>query len=329
MARPQNIVIEQRSYDLSPYFPILLLTGDHWRISDIPSKRLHFHNCLEIGLCESDSGIMEFIAKKVPFHNNDITFIASDIPHTTYSSPGTKSKWTYIFVDIEELFCPFFPLDFLPNQELFTQFLHGYSTVIASDLHPDIAIYIRCIVRNLVEQPANYQFIVRGLFLSLTMAFLNLYSADLDASPKKRKENSMVVAPALDYMRTNYMMDFPMDSLSELCHLSPTHFRRTFRQIMGKSPLEYLIHLRITKASALLRTTEMSILDISEAVGFRSVSSFNRHFREIMNDTPKNWRGSMSFLKNKSLLKYNGWMMPEIIPRDSQSLPQTKTGAPH
>ncbi len=329
MARPRNIIIEQRSYNLPPYFPILLLTGEHWRISDIPSSRLHFHNCLEIGLCESDSGILEFMAKKIPFHKNNITFIGSDIPHTTYSSPGTQSKWTYLFVDIEELFCPFFPLDFLPNQELFSQLLHGYSTVLSSELHPEIAFYVRSIIQNLVEQPGNYQFIVRGLFLSLIMMFLNLYSADQDTSSEKHRENSMSIAPALEYVRTNYMMDFPIDSLSELCHLSPTHFRRTFRQIMGKSPLEYLIQLRITKASALLRTTEMSILDVSEAVGFRSVSSFNRHFREIMNDTPKNWRGCMSFLKNKSLLKYNGWMMPEIIPRDSQSAPLPKTGAPH
>lgn len=316
MSRPKNVIIEQRSYELPPFFPVLLLSGDHWRISDIPSRRLHFHNCLEIGLCESDGGMMEFITKKVPFHQGDVTFVASDIPHTTYSSPGTRSRWSYIFVDIEELFCPFFPLDLLPNTELFEKLLHSYSGIFSKEEHPDIYIYVTSIIRNLADRPANYPFIVRGLFLSLMMTFLNLYSASRDSEAAERRENSMVIAPALDYMRNNYMLDFPIDTLAEPCHLSPTHFRRVFSQIMEMSPLEYLTYLRVMKASILLRTTEMAILDISETVGFRSISSFNRHFRDIMHDTPKNWRSSMSYLENKSILKCSGWMFPEQTPRE-------------
>ena len=48
MARPKSPVTEYRSYYLPMQFPVKLLSGDHWKISDIPSKRLHFHNCLEI-----------------------------------------------------------------------------------------------------------------------------------------------------------------------------------------------------------------------------------------------------------------------------------------
>ena len=59
MPKPINAITEYRNYYLPPHFPVLLLTGEHWRISDIPSDRLHFHNCLEIGICHSDSGFME------------------------------------------------------------------------------------------------------------------------------------------------------------------------------------------------------------------------------------------------------------------------------
>ena len=50
MSKPKNIVTEYRNYYLPVDFPFLLLTGEHWKISDIPSSRLHFHNCLEIGV---------------------------------------------------------------------------------------------------------------------------------------------------------------------------------------------------------------------------------------------------------------------------------------
>ena len=53
MSKPKNIVTEYRNYYLPVDFPLLLLTGEHWKISDIPSSRLHFHNCLEIGICHS------------------------------------------------------------------------------------------------------------------------------------------------------------------------------------------------------------------------------------------------------------------------------------
>ena len=51
MGRKSRTVIEYRSYALPVSFPLMVLTGDSWHISDIPSKRLHFHNCLEIGMC--------------------------------------------------------------------------------------------------------------------------------------------------------------------------------------------------------------------------------------------------------------------------------------
>ncbi|MCR4756979.1 MAG: AraC family transcriptional regulator, partial [Butyrivibrio sp.] len=60
MSKPKKTVIEYRNYELPLNFPILLLTGDRWHISDVKSGKLHFHNCLEIGICHSDSGMIEF-----------------------------------------------------------------------------------------------------------------------------------------------------------------------------------------------------------------------------------------------------------------------------
>ena len=54
MARQKSGVAEYRNYYLPYDFPVLLLSGEHWKISSVPSKNLHFHNCLEIGVCHSD-----------------------------------------------------------------------------------------------------------------------------------------------------------------------------------------------------------------------------------------------------------------------------------
>ena len=58
MAKQKNIITEFRNYPLRVEFPILLLTGNQWWISDVPSANLHFHNCLEIGLCHEGEGTL-------------------------------------------------------------------------------------------------------------------------------------------------------------------------------------------------------------------------------------------------------------------------------
>jgi hypothetical protein len=49
--------------------------------------------------------------------------VGSDIPHTTYSAPGTASKWSYIFVNVEELFYPYFPLEVISSLEILQKLL--------------------------------------------------------------------------------------------------------------------------------------------------------------------------------------------------------------
>ena len=314
MPRAKHTVIEYRDYNLPTYFPIVLLTGDIWRISDVRSNRLHFHNCLEIGICESDSGFMEFGDETHRFKKGDVTLVGSDVVHTTYSDPGTASKWSYIFVDLEELLAPYFPLNLFLDVETLSAMTHSFYAILPEERYPGITGIAARIVRELSDKKDNYQFSVRGLFLSFLVHMTRIYrSRELsDADPSQQmRDNRLAIAPALDYIHNNYMLDFTIETLASECKMSPTHFRRTFQSIMGTNPLEYLNSYRISKASVLLRSTEIPVLEISEDVGFRSVSSFNRHFAEITGTSPLKWRKQMSFIENKSVLKYTGWMVPE------------------
>lgn len=311
MAKPKAATIEYRNYALPAYFPIILLSGEEWRISDVPAGSQHFHNCLEIGICESDSGTMEFFNIKRPFRAGDVTIVASDIAHTTYSAAGCASKWSYIFVNVEELFFPYFPLDIVSNIDMFQKLLRNYWAVLPHDKQPEIYMLVTAIIEELKRKDLNFQFSVRGLMLSLMMKLLNLYIAEQKRDDNKElHENTLVIAPALYYIRKNYMQDFPMESLAGLCSMSPSHFRRTFHSIMGFGALEYLNRIRITHATILLRTTEKPVLEISEEIGYQTISSFNRHFLEIVGTTPMKYRKQMSFIRDQSVLKCTGWLTP-------------------
>lgn len=312
MSRKKKTVIEFRNYNLPANFPVILLHGDHWRISDIPSGRLHIHNCLEIGLCQSDSGIMKFEDTSCPFHMWDVTAISCDIPHTTYSTPGTASKWSYLFVDLEELFHPFFPGVDLSGEEMFRALNHHLDLIMGKEEYPVIYSLVNELIEELIKKEKNYEISVRGLFLSLATNLARI--ADAAKQEKKdQPENALVIAPALEYIRYHYMTDFPMDNLAALCGLSPTHFRRIFSSVTGTSPLDHLLATRVRRAADLLRITEDSILSVSEQAGFHSASSFNRHFHAIMGETPRDWKKRMSVIKDQSVLKYHGWMAAETL----------------
>lgn len=312
VSRNKSATVEYRNYLLPAYFPIILLTGEEWRISDIPSGILHFHNCLEIGLCESDSGTMEFSGVKRPFSAGDVTIVANDVAHTTYSSPGTASKWSYLFVNIEELLTPYFPLDALSNRDSLYQMLGSYFALLPREEYPDIYALVAEIIQEMGSQQANFQFSVRGLVLALMTKLMNLYAEGVGATYGAAHENSLSIAPALTFIRQNYMESFPMERLADICHMSPTHFRRTFSSIMGFGSLEYVNRVRVMHAQTLLRTTEMAIIDISEEIGYRSISSFNRQFMEITGMKPSEYRNQMSCVRDRSLLKCTGWMTPPV-----------------
>ncbi|WP_026653292.1 AraC family transcriptional regulator [Butyrivibrio proteoclasticus] len=314
MSKPKKTVIEYRNYELPMYFPILLLTGDRWHISDVKSGKLHFHNCLEIGICHSDSGMLEFNDQPVPFKEGDMTFISRNVPHTTYSDKGTSSLWTYIFIQPDEFLKTYFD-DSAPYADLFADMQQNLQLIINRKDYPEIYAILCSIVDEMQEKAMNYQHSVRGLMLSLFMKVMRIYAKDAGKKSENKEvhENAIVISPALDYIKENYMMNFPIEELADLCHLSQTHFRRVFHEIMNTSPLNYLNTTRILQSCILLRTTEESILSISEQVGFRSVSSYNRHFSEIMGTQPSEWRHKMANVDRASILEYTGWMQAQNL----------------
>ncbi|MDO4293409.1 MAG: helix-turn-helix domain-containing protein [Eubacteriales bacterium] len=315
MARPKNTVVEYRSYFLPLHFPVLLLSGDYWRISDVPSGRLHFHNCLEIGICHSDSGTMEFPGQKTGFCAGDVTVVPRSIPHTTYSTPGCASHWSYIFIDPEELFKNLLPRGWT-NYDLSPFTTRNFKYVLSQEEYPFLHSLIMAAVRELEEKRTGYQISARGLLLAFYVEIFRIQNRQAVTMQKESApDNLLVIGPALDYVNDNYMQSFSVDDLADLCHLSSTHFRRLFHEIMGAGPLDFVTNTRISKACNLLRSTEHSILDISEMVGFRSITSFNRSFIKLMQTTPRDYRRQMAqtdqLAQNQSIQEYAGWMYPE------------------
>lgn len=81
-----------------------------------------------------------------------------------------------------------------------------------------------------------------------------------------------------------------LTALSEKYHLHPTYISNRFKELFGLSPIQVLKELRINRAKTLLKTSEMSVTDIAEAVGFNGVPSFTRLFKSYVGISPTQFR---------------------------------------
>ncbi len=74
--------------------------------------------------------------------------------------------------------------------------------------------------------------------------------------------------------------------------VSPSHFMKYFKNTMGTSFIDYLNEYRLSMASRLLLSSDVSILDIANEAGFDNLSYFNRLFKKRFGITPSNYRKS-------------------------------------
>jgi len=111
----------------------------------------------------------------------------------------------------------------------------------------------------------------------------------------------------MDYIVSNLAEDNSLQELADLVQMSPSHFCRSFKESTGRSPHQYILHLRVEEAKGLLRGTRLGIAEIAQRVGFSDQSHFTMIFRQVVGTTPAHWRGREligSFRRSRSTTKW-------------------------
>lgn len=103
-------------------------------------------------------------------------------------------------------------------------------------------------------------------------------------------ERSDTVRKAFAYMEAHFTERISLQEVAAAAHVSPPHLARLFRREAGRSVVEYLQMLRISRARELLETTALTTLEIALQSGFESVEHFYRLFRRSVGMTPRNYR---------------------------------------
>ncbi|HEX4431689.1 MAG TPA: AraC family transcriptional regulator [Frankiaceae bacterium] len=100
------------------------------------------------------------------------------------------------------------------------------------------------------------------------------------------EEQNRRLLRARDAMDRDYAQPLDIATLARIALVSQAHFIRTFRATFGETPNRYLQRRRVERAMFLLRSTDRPVTDICLDVGFSSLGTFSRVFRDIVGEPP-------------------------------------------
>ena len=95
----------------------------------------------------------------------------------------------------------------------------------------------------------------------------------------------------LNYIQTNYL-DVTLEDLSEKFYLSKPYLSKYIKEKSGMTFGETVKRVRMKKARALLKSTNMTVESIALSVGYQNVEHFNRLFKKAYKMTPVQYRNS-------------------------------------
>ncbi len=96
----------------------------------------------------------------------------------------------------------------------------------------------------------------------------------------------MALRRARDHIDRYFDAPLRVADLASTAHMSVGYFTRSFTRAFGESPVAYLTSRRLQRAMALLQSTSLSVTEVCFAVGFSSLGTFSRRFRQWVGVTP-------------------------------------------
>jgi len=95
---------------------------------------------------------------------------------------------------------------------------------------------------------------------------------------------------AVEALRGDSFEEISLPAFARGAGLSERHASRLFQLELGKTFREHLVELRLERAKALLRDTEMTVIEVAGETGWGSLAHFNAVFRRRVGSTPSQFR---------------------------------------
>ena len=118
-------------------------------------------------------------------------------------------------------------------------------------------------------------------------------TAKLLAQPKQKQEN-MLVQHALTYIKMHLTEKISIEDIARYCNYSTSYVSRNFNSVVGMNISTYINKLKVEVSKTYLITSDKSIAEIAEIVGFEDLSYYSRVFSSLLGIPPAEFRRRFS-----------------------------------
>lgn len=245
----------------------------------------HLHPEYELTLITAGSG-RRFVGDSVrPYGPGDLVLVGALVPHTWQSMSSGPSEAVVVH----------FRGDFL-----------GSGLWQAPELGPVSALLERAnrgvafdggtgrLVKDLAATDDPARRIIRLLDVLATAAVdpNATQLASTGFSPPRRDDSRKRIDDVCNYLVEHYAEPISLQEVADVAHLTPAAFCRFFRRTTGRSLTDYLTDLRMGAVRRMLIETDEPIAAVASTCGFHNLAHFNRTFRRLNGETPREFRGA-------------------------------------
>lgn len=247
---------------------------------------VHWHE--EVEIIYVKSGKLSISIQEEVFHaqQGDLFFVNTGELHFMESDDMTVEYYTLLF-----------PLEFISfqtedalEQEVFGP-LRGKKLLLPVKLadrkvKEEIAVLLKKIIKVNEIRKTGFTFRTRILLLEV----MELLLGNQCFQQASYINTSSIQRDLLAFIQKHYTEKISLHMLAEEFHLSEKYISSYFKEHFSISFMQYVMHLRMTKAKNLLVTTEFPITEVALSCGFPSVNLFIRNFKAAYQVTPLQYR---------------------------------------
>ena len=141
-----------------------------------------------------------------------------------------------------------------------------------------------------VSKDVCYKLPIRANIYLMMTALLRYYCGSKNELDRMIYHNVMRLRPVITYIAEHYKEKIYIETLSDMITVSPDYFTKMFKDSIGRTPIDYINGLRINRAMQMLATTDISVNDISDGLGFSNSNYFHKIFKQYMDTSPAAYR---------------------------------------
>lgn len=245
----------------------------------------HYHSDYEIIYIKKSFGI-RIIGNNIDnYQAGEVVILGPGLPH--YHVEGEAEKHI-------ETIAVLFPQSIIESNKEFPEFAQINHALEKLKYGIKLRSQTKTYVQNILEQmsitpTAKNFFLLFSILEAITEPEATFYTLSTVQYDNKKTYNKKT-KHILEYIADNYLTTINIEHVAQQAGLSKAGFCNFFKSQTGYTFSHYINLLRISKACELLATTQRNVAEIAFEVAYENLAYFNRKFKEIKGNTPKEFR---------------------------------------